>query len=100
MSLNTGAEGPAIHAIRPDADSPAPPARDDRNNLVETIEQPGPLPGLDLPFDLRAIRSELGGGEPALEIFERLFPLGGLRLDARKAVASLGEKVRHAEIVC
>ena len=43
VSLDGGAERPQVHAIGADADGAAPAAGAERQDLVEAIEQAGPL---------------------------------------------------------
>src|SRR5207237_6261335 len=81
MSLDRSAEGPGIHAIGTDADRAAPAAGAERQNLVETIKQAGPLLGLDQPGELRTIRGKLRRGEPLVEILQRLLLEGLFDLD-------------------
>ena len=58
------AERPEVHAVGADADGPAPAAGAERQDLVEAVEQAGPLPRGDEPFDLRPVGGEVGLGEP------------------------------------
>ena len=90
MSLHRGAERPEVHAVGADADGPAPAAGAERQDLVEAIEQPGPLLLLDEPFELRPIGGELGGTEPLGEVFSRLILDGGVGLDALDALGGGG----------
>ena len=78
MALHAGGERPGVHAVGADADRAAPPAGAEGQDLVEAVEQPGPLGRADEPFDLRAIGLELRLGQPLGEVAERGFP-GGLR---------------------
>ena len=43
MSLNGGGQRPEVHAIGADADGAAPAAGAERQDLVEAVEQAGPL---------------------------------------------------------
>ena len=71
MALNGGAERPEVHAVGADADGAAAAAGAEGQDLVEAVEQAGPLLALDEPFELRAVGGELRGGEPVGEV-----PLG------------------------
>ena len=81
MSLDGGAERPEVHAVGTDADGAAPAAGAERQDLVEAIEQAGPLLLLDQPFELRPIGGELGLGEPLAQVLEGLFLGGSVDLD-------------------
>ncbi len=45
VALDAGAERPEVHAVRADADRSAPAAGAERQDLIEGVEQPGPLRG-------------------------------------------------------
>ena len=71
VPLDAGAERPEVHAVRADADGPAPAAGAEGHDLVERIEQHRPLRGLDEPLELRPIRSEIRLSQPGTQIGER-----------------------------
>ena len=98
VSLNGGAERPQVHAVRSDTDGAAPPARAEGKNLIEAIEQSGPLLSLNQPFELRQVRCELRFRQPMLEKFERLLANGGVHRNGLKSLASFTHQV-HDNLV-
>ena len=72
MSLDGSAKRPQVHAVGSDADGSAPPTRAEGEDLIETIDQPGPLLFPNEPFELRPIRCKLRLPQPMLEKLERL----------------------------
>ena len=53
VPLNAGTQSPEVHAIGANANGTAPPTGPERQNLVKPVQQAGPQPALDQPFDLR-----------------------------------------------
>src|SRR5438094_628601 len=92
MSLHRSAQRPQIHAIRANADGTPSAAGSKRQDLVKTIQETGELLGLDEPFDLRAVRSELGLGQPALKVGGGLLFVGGIGIDGVEGGEGLGEE--------
>ena len=86
---NYRAQGPEVHAIGTDADRAAPASGAEREDLIEAIEQAGPLFLLDEPFQLRPISPEFRFFQPVLEKLERLFAHGGVHRNSLKSLASL-----------
>ena len=82
VALHARAEGPRVHAVGADADGPAPPARAERHHLVEGVEQHRPRPGRAQPFDLRAVRGDVGVREPGVEVGESAVFERGVGVDA------------------
>src|SRR5262249_42653738 len=93
VPLDRGAERPEVHAVGPDADGPAAAAGAERQDLIEAIEQAGPLLLANEPFELRPIGGEGRVGEPLLEILERLFLESGISVDCLKTGTGLGQQV-------
>ena len=79
MALDGGAERPEVHAVGADADGAAPAAGAERQDLVEAIEQAGPLPLLDEPFELRPVGGELRARSATGAGVQRLFLQGRRR---------------------
>ncbi len=67
MALDAGPDRPRVHAVRADADGPAPPAGAEWQDLVEAVEQDGPLVLADEPVELRPVGGELRVGQPPLQ---------------------------------
>src|SRR5262249_24760936 len=91
--LDGGAERPQVHAVGADADGPAAAAGAEGQDLVEAVEQAGPLLLADEPLELGAVDGELGPGEPLGEGLQRLFLQGGGRLDRPEAVPGLRQQI-------
>ena len=91
MSLDRGAERPAIHAVGPDADRTAAAAGAEGENLVETVEQAGPLLLFDEPLELRPVGGEVGLGEPLPQVLEGLVLEGGVGVDRLEALGGLSQ---------
>jgi hypothetical protein len=99
VALDRGRQGPQVHAIGADADGPAASAGAEGKDLVEAVEQPGPLFGLDQPLELRPVRSELGPGKPLGEVLKGLPSeaiVGGDRLET---AGGPGQQVHEATSV-
>src|SRR6266542_5546920 len=89
MSLDGGGQGPEVHAIGTDADGPAASAGAERQDLVEAIEQAGPLLRLNEPLELRAVGGELRAGQPLPEKLQGLLRNGRVRLDGLEPLPGL-----------
>src|SRR5262249_8082391 len=96
MALDARPQRPQVHAVRPDANRPATAAGAERQDLIEAIQQPRPLPLLYQPFDLRPIAGELRLGEPLLEVFERLFLESSVCIDTSKPFGDRGQQIHDA----
>ena len=81
----------------PIADGAAAAAGAEGQDLVEAVEQAGPLAGLDQPFQLRPVGGEVRLGQPRTQVLQRLFLERGVGLGALKTLASLGEQVHEGE---
>ena len=97
MALNGSGERPEVHAVGSDADGAATAAGPERQDLAETVEQAGPLFGLDQPFELRPVGGEVRLGQPLAQVFQRLFLERVVGLDALKSLTGLGEQVHEGE---
>src|SRR5262245_63090111 len=95
MSLDRSAECPAVHAVGADADRSAPAAGAEGEDLVEAVEQAGPLLLVDEPFELRPIGGELRLGEPLLEVLEGLFLEFRSGFHSAKPGGGLGQKIHR-----
>src|SRR5262249_18909085 len=96
VSLHGGDERPEVHAVGADADSAAAAAGAERQDLVETVEQAGPLLLIDEPFELRPVRGGLRVGQPLAGVFERLFLQSVVGGEAAEAVGGERETVHVA----
>src|SRR5438105_6875307 len=96
MSLDRGGQCPDVHAVGANTDRPTAAAGAERQDLVETVEQAGPLLPLDEPFELRPIRGELRSGQPWPQELQGLCLEGVVYLDGLETVAGLVEQV-HAD---
>ena len=90
MALNGGGERPEVHAVGADADGAAPAAGAERQNLVEAIEQAGPLALVDQPFELRPVGGEVRLGQPLAQAYERLLLERRVGVDAAESLHEPG----------
>ena len=88
VPLHAGPERPEVHPVRPDADAAAPAAGPEGHDLVEGIEQIGPLFGLHHPFELRPISGEVRLRQPLDEELDSLLLEGRICIDAWKPCAT------------
>ena len=103
LRLRRAYERPAEDGLAPYAglvrrpDGAAPPPGAEGKNLVEAVEQAGPLLLLNEPFELRAVGGEGGVGEPGAEEVEGACPKGGVGRYSRETGLRLGQQV-HVEL--
>src|SRR5438876_907716 len=95
MSLHRGAERPVIHAIRSDADRTAAATGAERQDLIEPVEQPGPLLFLDKPFKLRPVAGELRLAEPLAEMLKGLLLDAVVHLNASETIRNLVQQLHE-----
>ena len=93
MSLDRGAERPEVHAVGPDADRPAPAAGAEGQDLVEAIEQAGPLLLFDEPLELRPVGANSGAVSHWVQEFDGLVLEGGVSGDGADACGSGGQPI-------
>src|SRR5262249_41106018 len=95
MSLDRRGQRPGVHAVGADTDRSTPAAGAEWQDLVEAVQQPGPLLLANEPFELRPIGSELRLGEPLFEVLERLLLDRAVHVDGTNAALGLCEQVHE-----
>src|SRR5262249_9015348 len=93
VPLDRRPERPVVHPVGSDPHQAAAATGPKRQDLVEAVEQAGPLFGLDEPFQLRPVGGELWLDKPLTQMGKGLFLDGIVHFDGTKSALGMGQQI-------